>query len=136
MIFFLIYKFDPYHGLTVFFFLIGCGLFHSVFCSSLTGSEIKSCFFIALLYTFFQFFFWWSCLFTIIYMNSEDLYKRKLQKSKAKGAEKPFHIPIQDRSSCCKFSLFRLILVIMICGTIVTLLYSPDVEHLSHSGRR
>ncbi|KAI9165291.1 hypothetical protein LWI28_011125 [Acer negundo] len=69
----------------------------------------------------------------------EDIYKRKMQKSKVKGVDKPFHIPIQDRSSCCKFPLLKLVLVIIICGTFVTLLYSPEVynnHHLSHSNSK
>ncbi|KAK2656139.1 hypothetical protein Ddye_009191 [Dipteronia dyeriana] len=69
----------------------------------------------------------------------EDIYKRKMQKSKVKSVDKPFHIPIQDRSSCCKFPLLKLVLVIIICGTFVTLLYSPEVynnHHLSHSNSK
>ncbi|KAH8502637.1 hypothetical protein Peur_066500 [Populus x canadensis] len=66
----------------------------------------------------------------------EDLYKRRLTRSKVKGVEKPFNIPIQDRSSCCKFPLIKFILVVIIGGTIVSLLYSPDVDQLSHSGSR
>ncbi|KAJ7945266.1 Hexosyltransferase [Quillaja saponaria] len=56
----------------------------------------------------------------------EDLYKRRLPKNKVKDVEKPFHLSIQDRSSRCKFPLLKLILFITICGTSVTLLYSPD----------
>nr|KYP38815.1 Glycogenin-2 [Cajanus cajan] len=70
---------------------------------------------------------------------SEDLYKRRLPRSKAKDAEKPFHLSIQDRSSRCKLSFLKLILLITICGTFVTLLYSPEVyntNHLSTSGSR
>ncbi|XP_020203623.1 UDP-glucuronate:xylan alpha-glucuronosyltransferase 1 [Cajanus cajan] len=69
----------------------------------------------------------------------EDLYKRRLPRSKAKDAEKPFHLSIQDRSSRCKLSFLKLILLITICGTFVTLLYSPEVyntNHLSTSGSR
>ncbi|KAJ4838253.1 UDP-glucuronate:xylan alpha-glucuronosyltransferase 1 [Turnera subulata] len=67
----------------------------------------------------------------------EDLYKRRLHKSKVKGAEKPsVHVPGHDRISCCKFPLFKLVLVIIICGTLLTLLHSPDVDHLSHSSSR
>jgi hypothetical protein len=75
-------------------------------------------------------------LFANFYSNSEDLYKRRLTRSKVKGVEKPFNIPIQDRSSCCKFPLIKFILVVIIGGTIVSLLYSPDVDQLSHSGSR
>ncbi|TKY73852.1 UDP-glucuronate:xylan alpha-glucuronosyltransferase 1 [Spatholobus suberectus] len=69
----------------------------------------------------------------------EDLYKRRLPRSKAKDAEKPFHLSVQDRSSRCKLSFLKLILLITICGTFVTLLYSPEVyntNHLSSSGSR
>ncbi|KAJ6419294.1 hypothetical protein OIU84_029413 [Salix udensis] len=66
----------------------------------------------------------------------EDIYKRRLARSAVKGVEKPFSIPIQDRSSCCKFPPIKFILVVIISCTIVSLLYSPDVDHLSHSGSR
>ncbi|KAG8642985.1 UDP-glucuronate:xylan alpha-glucuronosyltransferase 1 [Manihot esculenta] len=65
----------------------------------------------------------------------EDIYKRRLQKNKVKGIEKPLHIPIQDRSSCCKFPLLKLAFLILICCTIVTLFRSPEVD-LSHSSSR
>ncbi|KAJ6366305.1 hypothetical protein OIU77_002815 [Salix suchowensis] len=66
----------------------------------------------------------------------EDIYKRRLTRSAVKGVEKPFSIPIQDRSSCGKFPPIKFILVVIIGCTIVSLLYSPDVDHLSHSGSR
>ncbi|XP_061363626.1 UDP-glucuronate:xylan alpha-glucuronosyltransferase 1-like isoform X1 [Gastrolobium bilobum] len=69
----------------------------------------------------------------------EDLYKRRLPRSKVKDVEKPFHLSIQDRNSRCKFSFLKLILLITICGTFVTLLYSPEVyntNHLSSSSSR
>ncbi|EOX92483.1 hypothetical protein SCA6_013559 [Theobroma cacao] len=62
----------------------------------------------------------------------EAIYKRRLNKNKVKGVEKPFHIPIQDRNSCCKYPLLKLVLVIIVCGTFVTLLYSPEVYHSDH----
>ncbi|GAV61673.1 Glyco_transf_8 domain-containing protein [Cephalotus follicularis] len=63
----------------------------------------------------------------------EDIYKRRLLRSKVKGAhEKPFHIPLHDRSSCCKFRLLKFVLVIIICGTFVSLLYSPEVYNNNH----
>ncbi|KAK9230323.1 hypothetical protein WN944_023290 [Citrus x changshan-huyou] len=67
----------------------------------------------------------------------EDIYKRRIKKSKVKGIDKPFHI--QDRVSCCKFPLLKLVLVIIICGTFLTLMYSPEVynnNHLSHTSSR
>ncbi|XP_012087641.1 UDP-glucuronate:xylan alpha-glucuronosyltransferase 1 [Jatropha curcas] len=66
----------------------------------------------------------------------EDIYKRRLQKSKVKGSEKGFHVPIQDRSSCCKSPLLKLALIIVICFTIIALMHPPEVDHLSHSGTR
>jgi hypothetical protein len=76
------------------------------------------------------------CLQIYFYSNSEDLYKRRLTRYKVKGVQKPFNIPIQDRSSCFKFPLIKLVLVIIIGGTVVSLLYSPDVDQLSHPGSR
>ncbi|KAF8369554.1 hypothetical protein HHK36_032424 [Tetracentron sinense] len=70
----------------------------------------------------------------------EDINKRRFQRSTDfKDIEKPFQIPIQDRSSNCKFSSLKLVLVIIICGTFLTILQSPAVynnDHLSHSGFR
>ncbi|XP_057737448.1 UDP-glucuronate:xylan alpha-glucuronosyltransferase 1-like [Arachis stenosperma] len=63
----------------------------------------------------------------------EDLYKRRLPKNnKAKEVEKPFHLTVQDRSSRCKFSFLKLLLLVTICGTFVTLLYSPEVYNTTH----
>lgn len=72
-------------------------------------------------------------------VSIEDIYKRRLQRSKDRDIEKPFHIHSQDRSSNCKFPLLKLVLVIIICGTFVSILYSPEVyhdDHLSNSGSR
>ncbi|XP_041006364.1 UDP-glucuronate:xylan alpha-glucuronosyltransferase 1-like [Juglans microcarpa x Juglans regia] len=65
----------------------------------------------------------------------EDVYKRRFPKSKAK----PLHISIQDRSSRCKFSLLKLVLLVIVSGAFVKLLHSPDVYNsngLAHSGSR
>ncbi|XP_050377520.1 UDP-glucuronate:xylan alpha-glucuronosyltransferase 1 [Argentina anserina] len=57
----------------------------------------------------------------------EDIYRRRVQKSKSNNTENPFNLSIQERSSRYKLPLLRLILLIGICGTFVTLLYSPEV---------
>ncbi|KAM7276405.1 hypothetical protein ACFE04_018271 [Oxalis oulophora] len=66
----------------------------------------------------------------------EDIYKRKLQKNKVKGAEKPFHLSIHDKSSCCRFPLLKLVLVVIICCTLVTLLYKSPSHQPSNSASR
>ncbi|KAJ8769105.1 hypothetical protein K2173_000880 [Erythroxylum novogranatense] len=66
----------------------------------------------------------------------EDIYKRRMQKCKVKGSEKPYQISGHDRSSCCKVSPLKLVLVVIICGTIMTLLHSPEVDHFSGSTSR
>ncbi|KAA8531049.1 hypothetical protein F0562_005758 [Nyssa sinensis] len=69
----------------------------------------------------------------------EDICKRRLQRCTAKDVvdvEKPFHIPIQDKSAKCKFHPLKLFLVIITFGTFVTLLYSSTVcqnDHTAHS---
>ncbi|KAA8517122.1 hypothetical protein F0562_017415 [Nyssa sinensis] len=68
-----------------------------------------------------------------------DICKRRLQRSTAKDVvdvEKPFHIPIQDKSGKCKFHPLKLFLVIITFGTFVTLLNSSTVcqnDHTAHS---
>ncbi|XP_041003922.1 UDP-glucuronate:xylan alpha-glucuronosyltransferase 1-like [Juglans microcarpa x Juglans regia] len=56
-----------------------------------------------------------------------------------KSKAKPLHISIQDRSSRCKFSLLKLVLLVIVSGAFVKLLHSPDVYNsngLAHSGSR
>ncbi|TKY45688.1 UDP-glucuronate:xylan alpha-glucuronosyltransferase 3 [Spatholobus suberectus] len=71
-------------------------------------------------------------------IDHEDLYRRRLPRSNAKDVEKPIHSSIQDRSSRCNLSFLKpFVLLITICGTFLTLLYSPEVynsNHLSSSG--
>ncbi|MBA0769079.1 hypothetical protein Gotri_017846 [Gossypium trilobum] len=74
--------------------------------------------------------------FTLFNYNncSEAIYKRQLNRNKVKGTGKPFHIPVQDRNSCCKYPLLKLVLIAIVCGTFVSLLYSPEAytsDHLS-----
>ncbi|PPD75389.1 hypothetical protein GOBAR_DD27696 [Gossypium barbadense] len=74
--------------------------------------------------------------FTLFNYNncSEAIYKRQLNRNKVKGTGKPFHISVQDRNSCCKYPLLKLVLIAIVCGTFVSLLYSPEAytsDHLS-----
>ncbi|EXB40992.1 hypothetical protein L484_020727 [Morus notabilis] len=69
----------------------------------------------------------------------EDVYRRRSQRSKTKDPEKPFHLSLQERSPKCKFPLLRLVLLVIVSGTFVTLIYSPDIynnNHPSHSPSR
>ncbi|KAK3006029.1 hypothetical protein RJ639_016308, partial [Escallonia herrerae] len=59
----------------------------------------------------------------------EDVHKRRFQRNKAKDVEKPFHIPIQEKSPKCKFHPLKLVLLIIILCTFTTLLHSPTVCH-------
>lgn len=62
--------------------------------------------------------------------SGEEGSKRRLQRSKDfKDVEKASHVPIQERNSNCKFPTLKLVLVIIICGTFVTLLHSPAVHN-------
>ncbi|KAJ9675179.1 hypothetical protein PVL29_024217 [Vitis rotundifolia] len=62
--------------------------------------------------------------------SGEEASKRRLQRSKdIKDVEKASHVPIQERNSNCKFPTLKLVLVIIICGTFVTLLHSPAVHN-------
>ncbi|KAK7399396.1 hypothetical protein VNO78_10578 [Psophocarpus tetragonolobus] len=69
-----------------------------------------------------------------------DLYRRRIPKRNAEGAERPIQLSFQDRSSRCNFSLLKFkpfVLLLTICGTYLTLLYSPKVYisyYLSSSG--
>ncbi|XP_021899840.1 UDP-glucuronate:xylan alpha-glucuronosyltransferase 1 [Carica papaya] len=59
----------------------------------------------------------------------EDIYKKRIQRSKVKSVDKPLHIPFQDRSSCCKFPLLKLVLGFTILGTFLIILCSPESYH-------
>ncbi|KAI4307173.1 hypothetical protein L6164_030389 [Bauhinia variegata] len=59
--------------------------------------------------------------------TNEDINKRRSQKSKDfKDVERALHVPIQDRSISCK-PTWKLVLVIIILGTLVTIFHSPAV---------
>ncbi|GMN32957.1 hypothetical protein TIFTF001_003879 [Ficus carica] len=69
----------------------------------------------------------------------EDVYRRRSQRSKTKDSEKPFHLSLQERNPKCKFPLLRLVLLVIVSGTFVTLIYSPDIynnNHPPHSASR
>ncbi|XP_068647484.1 putative UDP-glucuronate:xylan alpha-glucuronosyltransferase 3 [Aristolochia californica] len=56
----------------------------------------------------------------------DDSNRRRFHKSKDfKDAEKAPYTSVQDRSSSCKFLSFKLVLVIIVCGTFLMLLLSP-----------
>lgn len=59
----------------------------------------------------------------------EDIYKKRIQRNKVKSVDKPLHIPFQDRSSCCKFPLLKLVLGFTILGTFLIILCSPESYH-------
>lgn len=67
---------------------------------------------------------------------SEDTSKRRSLRSKDfKDVEKALHIPFQDRSIACRPN-WKLVLVIVTLGTLVTIFHPPSVyntDHLSNS---
>lgn len=67
---------------------------------------------------------------------SEDTGKRRSQRSKDfKDVEKLLHTPFQERSITCRPN-WKLVLVIVILGTLVTFFHPPAVyntDHLSNS---
>lgn len=71
---------------------------------------------------------------------SEESSKRRLLRSKFfRDGEKPFLSTGLDKTSSCKFSTLKLVLVVIILGAFFTLLHSPAVyntEKPSHSKPR
>lgn len=67
---------------------------------------------------------------------SEDTGKRRSQRIKDfKDVEKALHIPFQDRIITCRPN-WKLVLVIIVLGTLVTIFHPPAVyntDHLSNS---
>eukprot|EP00268_Persea_americana_P053772 TRINITY_DN6118_c0_g1_i1.p1 TRINITY_DN6118_c0_g1~~TRINITY_DN6118_c0_g1_i1.p1 ORF type:complete len:639 (-),score=123.63 TRINITY_DN6118_c0_g1_i1:764-2680(-) len=55
----------------------------------------------------------------------DDMNRRSQRRIDCKDVDKAFNTSIQDRSSSCKFLSLKLVLVIIICGTFITLLQSP-----------
>ncbi|KAJ4964821.1 hypothetical protein NE237_016670 [Protea cynaroides] len=70
----------------------------------------------------------------------DDTNKRRFIRNKDfKDIEKPFNLPVQEWSLNCKFLSLKLLLVLIVCGTFLTLLLSPaiySVDHLSNPGSR
>ncbi|XP_026389976.1 putative UDP-glucuronate:xylan alpha-glucuronosyltransferase 3 isoform X2 [Papaver somniferum] len=62
--------------------------------------------------------------------------KRRFLRSKSsKEVEKPYQTYTQEKSSKCKISTLKLVLLIIICGTFLTLLHSPTVSHNEQDSR-
>ncbi|PIA41793.1 hypothetical protein AQUCO_02200310v1 [Aquilegia coerulea] len=72
--------------------------------------------------------------------SNDDVNKRRFQRSKSlKDSEKPSHVFNQERCCSCKFSTLRIILVVILCVTLVTIFYCPTEyanDHISNSGSR
>ncbi|KAI3853796.1 hypothetical protein MKW92_052213 [Papaver armeniacum] len=63
--------------------------------------------------------------------------RRFLRRSKSsKEAEKPYQTYTQEKSSKCKISTLKLVLLIIICRTFLTLLHSPTVSHNEQDSRQ
>ncbi|XP_026393232.1 putative UDP-glucuronate:xylan alpha-glucuronosyltransferase 3 [Papaver somniferum] len=62
--------------------------------------------------------------------------KRRFLRSKSsKEVEKPYQTYTQEKSSKCKISTLKLVLLIIVCGTFLTLLHSPTVSHNEQDSR-
>lgn len=68
----------------------------------------------------------------------EEANKRKSQKNRVfRDVEKALHVPIQYRNLNCKIPTLKVILVVILLGSLFTLFRSPVVhiaDHPSHSG--
>lgn len=63
---------------------------------------------------------------------SEDTGKRRSQRIKDfKDVEKALHIPFQDRIITCRPN-WKLVLVIIVLGTLVTIFHPPAVYNTDH----
>lgn len=73
-------------------------------------------------------------------VSSDDTNKKRYQRRRdSKDVEKTFHIPIIDRNLNCKLRAWKVILIVILCGTLFMLFHSPAVnntDHLSISGSR
>ncbi|PKI45245.1 hypothetical protein CRG98_034372, partial [Punica granatum] len=67
--------------------------------------------------------------------TNEDMYKRRPNRGKYRGVEngKSFHLPIQDKTANCKFSPLKLFLAFIVCGTLFTIVYNPQVYQNDNS---
>ncbi|XP_058097303.1 putative UDP-glucuronate:xylan alpha-glucuronosyltransferase 3 isoform X2 [Magnolia sinica] len=61
--------------------------------------------------------------------STDDANKRSQRSKDFKDNDKGFSTSFQDRSSSCKFLSLKLVLVIIICGTFLTVLHSPTYEN-------
>lgn len=62
--------------------------------------------------------------------------KRPQKSREFKDIDKALCSSIQERSSNCKFRSLKLVFLVIICGTFITILHSPsayETEHLFHS---
>lgn len=70
----------------------------------------------------------------------DDTNKRRFQRNKSsKDTEKPFHLLNQERFCSCKFTTLKLILVIIVCVTFITIFHVPTEfadDHASDYGSR
>lgn len=67
---------------------------------------------------------------------SDDVNKRSQRSKDFKDIDKALCSSIQERSSSCKFLSLKLVFIIIVCGTFITILHSPsayETEHLFHS---
>ncbi|KAK6939998.1 Glycosyl transferase, family 8, partial [Dillenia turbinata] len=63
----------------------------------------------------------------------EDTSRRKSQRNKEyRDIEKQLHIPIRDRIKNCKSSAWKVVLVIVLSGTFVTILHPPAIYNTDH----
>ncbi|TYI60676.1 hypothetical protein E1A91_D10G120500v1 [Gossypium mustelinum] len=62
----------------------------------------------------------------------EAIYKRKINKNKVKDVEKPFHVPLQDRHTCCKSPLLKLALLLIVSASFLKLFYSSHLSSTDH----
>ncbi|KAJ6798034.1 UDP-glucuronate:xylan alpha-glucuronosyltransferase 1-like [Iris pallida] len=71
-------------------------------------------------------------------LSSDDARKMRTQRSKDYKDIEKFTFSTPDRSSRCKFRSLKVVLLIITCGTLLTLFCSPAVnnEHFRHSGQR
>lgn len=55
--------------------------------------------------------------------------RRSMRQRDIRDVEKASHYAFQDRSYNCKFTPLKLILIVILIGTILTLLHSPSLQH-------
>ncbi|KAL5779226.1 hypothetical protein ACOSQ2_009963 [Xanthoceras sorbifolium] len=65
--------------------------------------------------------------------SNEETNKRKLQRNKVfKDVEKALHVPIQYRNLNCKIPTLKVVLIIILLGSLLTLFRSPAVNIADH----